>query len=123
MIHHPRTFHFSPALQGFGFFFKGADKYIPFGFHFSNGPDKNLRFGFQPSLREVGGGGGGNKNWKVSLAMSIIVLKGTYRNGSIKTHNFMILESYETAHWNLLLLLTSQSSDFSQLYGGHRTYM
>ena len=55
--------------------------------------------------------------------MSIIVLKDTYINGSIKTHNFMILESYETADWNLLLLLTSQSSDFSQLYGGHRTYM
>ena len=69
------------------------------------------------------GGGGADKNWKVSLAMSIIVLRGTYRNGSIKTHNFMILESYETADWNLLLLLTSRSSDFSQLYGGHRTYM
>ena len=120
MIHHPRTFHFSSALQGFGFFLQRRRQIYTLRISFFKWPRQKFKV-WIPAIFK--GGGGADKNWKISLAMSIIVLKGTYRNGSIKTHNFMILESYETADWNLLLLLTSQSSDFSQLYGGHRTYM
>ena len=72
LFHDPRTFHFSSAPQGLGFFllrrrqpqFKNElfhlyfTKNKPFAFHFSNGADKNLRV-WIPAIFK--GGGGANK--------------------------------------------------------------